>query len=75
MKKSADWLGAPKKIFLAEKIVRFLSAATLAKSQKKTPKLPRLGTLRRRLKSNYFTIFTGPSSPDSDNFSSEANPE
>ena len=45
------------------------------KIAKKTPELPRLGTLRRRLKSNYFTIFTGPSSPDSDNFSSEANPE
>lgn len=63
------------KKFLAEKVVKILFAPPLEKGQKKTPKLSRLGTLRRRIKSNYFTIFTGPNSPDSDNFSSEANPE
>lgn len=63
------------KKFLAEKVVKILFAPLLKKGKKKTPKLSRLGTLRRRIKSNYFTIFTGPNSPDSDNFSSEANPE
>lgn len=63
------------KKFLAEKVVKILFAPLLKKGKKKTPKLSRLGTLRRRIKSNYFTIFTGPNSPDSDSFSSEANPE